>query len=162
MVRLPLNKINQYSKVNETFLSFVQEFEREPSMEELGELLDLSPDDVAAVLSGAGKHLSVDAPLTDDEGSMSLIDVLSIDDEQSPDLKLMEQSIKDEIKYGIASLSPREIEILKAYYGIDHPKAYNLEEVSEIVGITRERVRQIRDRAIRRLRRSMKTDTFNM
>ena len=156
MVRLPLGKVNQYTKVNEAFLSFVQEFEREPSLEEISEILNISTDDVASVLSGAGKHLSVDAPLNDDEGSASMLDMLSLGDEESPDIKMMEESIREEVKYGMASLAPREIQVLKAYFGIDHPKAYSLEEVGEITGLTRERVRQIRDRAIRRLRKTMR------
>ena len=155
MVRIPLHKMNMYTKVNEAFLSFVQEFEREPTIEELAELLNMNPQDVATVLSGAGNHLSVDAPLSDEEGSISMVDTPTHGDEESPDLKLMEQSLRDEIKYGKAALSPREIQILSAYFGIDQSKPLNLEEVGEMYGLTRERVRQIKDRALRRLRKSL-------
>lgn len=160
MVRLPLNKVNMYSKVNEAFLSFVQEFEREPTNEELGELLNMNPNDVASVLSGAGKHLSVDAPLTDDEGSISMIDTMTIGDEESPDLRLMEQSLREDVKYGLSVLSPREMQVLSAYFGIDHSKAMTLEEIGELYGLTRERVRQIKDRALRRLKKSMSNSSM--
>ena len=160
MVRLPLNKVNMYSKVNEAYLSFVQEFEREPTNEELGELLNMNPNDVASVLSGAGKHLSVDAPLTDDEGSISMIDTMAIGDEESPDLHLMEQSLREDVKYGLSVLSPREMQVLSAYFGIDHSKAMTLEEIGELYGLTRERVRQIKDRALRRLKKFMSNSSM--
>lgn len=160
MVRLPLNKVNMYSKVNEAYLSFVQQFEREPTNEELGELLGINPNDVASVLSGAGRHLSVDAPLTEDENSVSMVDTMSLGDEDSPDLQLMEQSLRDEVKYGLAALSPRETQVLSAYFGIDHTKAMTLEEIGELYGLTRERVRQIKDRALRRLKKSMNSGTM--
>ncbi|MBK8700178.1 MAG: RNA polymerase sigma factor RpoD/SigA [Saprospiraceae bacterium] len=155
MVRIPLHKMNMYTKVNEAFLSFVQEFEREPTIEELAELLNMAPLDVSTVLAGAGNHLSVDAPLTDDEGSISMLDTLTHGDEESPDLRLMEQSLRDEIKYGMSSLSPREIQILSAYFGIDQQKPLNLEEIGDLYALTRERVRQIKDRALRRLRKNL-------
>ena len=140
-----------YSKVNEAYLSFVQQFEREPTNEELGELLGINPNDVASVLSGAGRHLSVDAPLTEDENSVSMVDTMSLGDEDSPDLQLMEQSLRDEVKYGLAALSPRETQVLSAYFGIDHSKAMTLEEIGELYGLTRERVRQIKEKAIKRI-----------
>jgi RNA polymerase primary sigma factor len=155
MVRLPLNKVNLYSKVNEAYLSFVQEFEREPTNEELAELLNISENDVASVISGAGKHLSIDAPLTDEEGSISMVDTLTSNEDESPDLMLMEQSLRDEVKFGLQVLSPREAQVLSAYFGIGHPKALNLEEIGDLYGLTRERVRQIKDRALRRLKKSM-------
>ena len=133
MVRIPLHKMNMYTKVNEAFYPFVQEFEREPTIEELADLLNMNPQDVSTVLSGAGNHLSVDAPLSDEEGSIAMVDTLTHGDEESPDLKLMEQSLRDEIKYGMAALSPREIQILSAYFGIDQTKPLNLEEVGENV-----------------------------
>ena len=157
MVRLPLNKVNMYSKVNEAYLSFVQQFEREPTNEELGELLGINPNDVASVLSGAGRHLSVDAPLTEDENSVSMVDTMSLGDEDSPDLQLMEQSLRDEVKYGLAALSQRETQVLSAYFGIDHSKAMTLEEIGEKFDLTRERVRQIKEKGIRRLKHTSRS-----
>jgi RNA polymerase primary sigma factor len=155
MVRIPTHKMNQYSKVNEAYLSFIQEFEREPTMEELGDILNMSPTDVSHILSGSSSHTSMDAPLSDDDGSISMADLLTQSEDESPDEGLIQQSIKDEIKYGMASLSPKEIEIVSAYFGINHVKPMNLEEIGDLYGLTRERVRQIKDRALRRLRRKL-------
>lgn len=154
IVRLPVNKVNMYSKANEANLNFIQEHEREPSLEELGEILDMAPNDVGSILSGAGRHMSTDAPLGDDEGSMTMIDKLSVGGDDSPDLSLMKESLKEEVKFGLQSLSPREIQVLTAYYGFDG-NSMTLEEIGDQFGLTRERVRQIRDRAIRRLKRTM-------
>ena len=155
IVRLPLNKVGSYNKVNEAFLSFVQEFEREPTNEELAELLDMTPKEVANMLKGNGRHLSVDAPLSGEEGDSTMLDVISAGDEGlSPDGNLMEQSLKEEVQQGLSILSPREVEVLSSYYGLNGYKSLTLEEIGELYGLTRERVRQIKERAIRRLRKS--------
>ncbi len=155
MVRLPVNKLASYKRVNEAYVSFVQEFEREPSHEEIADILDIKVKDVAAVLQGGGRHLSVDAPVSNDEGSSTMLDLISEDGENLPDLKLMEQSLHQEIVNGLAILSPREVEVLKAYYGLNNKSPLNLEEIGELYGLTRERVRQIKERALRRLRKSV-------
>ncbi len=154
IVRLPLNKVGSYNKVNEAFLSFVQEFEREPTNEELAELLDMSPKEVANMLKGNGRHVSVDAPLSGEDGDSTMLDVISSDEGMSPDGTLMEQSLKEEVQQGLSILSPREVEVLSAYYGLNGYKPLTLEEIGELYGLTRERVRQIKERAIRRLRKS--------
>jgi RNA polymerase primary sigma factor len=154
IVRLPLNKVGSYNKINEAFLSFVQEFEREPTDEELAELLDLSPKEVANMLQGSGRHVSFDAPISGDENNSTMLDLVSNDEEDMPDLKLMEQSLKEEVKHGLSILSPREVEVLSAYYGLNGHKSLTLEEIGEMYDLTRERVRQIKERAIRRLRKS--------
>jgi RNA polymerase primary sigma factor len=155
MVRIPTHKLNQYTKVNEAFLHFVQKFEREPTMEELSDILEMSVADITAILSGGSKHTSMDAPISDDEGSISMSELMAQDIEQAPDENLMIESVKDEIKYGMASLSPKEIQIVSAYFGIDHTKAMNLEEIGDLYGLTRERVRQIKDRALRRIKKKL-------
>lgn len=155
MVRLPLSKVGAYNKVNEAFTSFVQEFEREPTHEELAELLDISPKEVANMLRGGNKHLSMDAPMSSEEGSSTMLDVFTLGDEDSPDIKLMEESLKREVFNGLSILSPREIEVLSAYYGLNGHSSLNLEEIGELYGLTRERVRQIKERALRRLRKSV-------
>jgi len=155
MVRLPLSKVGAYNKVNEAFTSFVQEFEREPTHEELAELLDISPKEVANMLRGGNKHLSMDAPMSSEEGSSTMLDVFTLGDEDSPDIKLMEESLKREVFNGLSILSPREIEVLSAYYGLNGHSSSNLEEIGELYGLTRERVRQIKERALRRLRKSV-------
>ncbi len=155
MVRLPLNKVNSYSKVNEAYVSFTQKFEREPSIEELADLLEMKPKEVSNVLHNSnGRHISVDAPIGGDEGSSTMLDVMALGDEESPDLSLMAQSLKDEVLNGLSTLSPREVDVLRAYYGLGGHASLNLEEIGELYGLTRERVRQIKERALRRLRKS--------
>jgi RNA polymerase primary sigma factor len=154
IVRLPLNKVGSYNKVNEAFITFVQEFEREPSEEELAELLDMTPKEVSNMLKGGTRHVSFDAPLSGEDGDATMLDLISGDIEMSPDNFLMEQSLKDEVQQGLSILSPREIEVLSAYYGLNNQKALTLEEIGELYSLTRERVRQIKERAIRRLRKS--------
>ena len=154
IVRLPLNKVGSYNKVNEAYLSFVQEFEREPTHEELAEVLEMKPKEIATMLRGNSKHVSFDAPIGGENNDATMLDVVSSDLDESPDLKLMEQSLKDEIKHGLSILSPREVEVLSSYYGLNNHKSLTLEEIGELYGLTRERVRQIKERAIRRLRKS--------
>jgi RNA polymerase primary sigma factor len=154
IVRLPLNKVGSYNKVNEAFVSFVQEFEREPTHEELAELLDMTPKEISNMLRGSGKHVSMDAPLGSDENDSTMLDVYVSEEDTAPDNSLMEQSLKDEVQQGLSILSPREVEVLSAYYGLNGNKPLTLEEIGEMYGLTRERVRQIKERAIRRLRKS--------
>lgn len=155
IVRLPLNKVGSYNKVNEAFLSFVQEFEREPTNEELADILDLSPREINNMLKGNSRHLSFDAPMSGEEGDSTMLDVIvgSVP-EDSPDNNLMEQSLKEEVQQGLSILSPREVEVLSSYYGLNGYKSLTLEEIGDLYGLTRERVRQIKERAIRRLRKS--------
>lgn len=154
IVRLPLNKVGSYNKVNEAYLAFIQQFEREPSNEELGELLEMNPKEVGNMLKGNGRHVSVDAPLSGEEGDSTMLDVITDEDDMGPDFRLMEQSLKDEVKQGLSILNIREVEVLSAYYGLEGQKPLTLEEIGEMYGLTRERVRQIKERAIRRLRKS--------
>lgn len=155
IVRLPLNKVGSYNKINEAFLSFVQEFEREPTHEELAELLNMTPKEISNMLKGNGRHVSVDAPISGEDGDSTMLDMISSDEEgESPDGSLMEQSLKEEVQQGLSILSPREVEVLSSYYGLNGQKSLTLEEIGDLYGLTRERVRQIKERAIRRLRKS--------
>ena len=154
IVRLPLNKVGSYNKVNEAFLNFVQEFEREPTNEELAELLEMTPKEINNMLKGNGRHLSFDAPLSGDDGDSTMLDVVSSEEGILPDNNLMEQSLKEEVQQGLSILSPREVEVLSSYYGLNNYKSLTLEEIGDLYGLTRERVRQIKERAIRRLRKS--------
>lgn len=160
IVRLPLNKVSAYNKVNQVYTSFIQEFEREPSVEELSEILEIPAKEIALVLKGSGKHISVDAPLSEDEDSSTLLDMMTMDDSISPDLKLMEESIQKEIAIGLSVLSPREVSILEGFYGLNAGKPLSLEELALRYDLTRERVRQIRDRALGRLRKSYSRKAF--
>ena len=154
IVRLPLNKVGSYNKVNEAYLSFVQKFEREPTNEELAELLGMTAKEISNMLKGNGRHLSVDAPLSGEDGDSTMLDVISSEQDMTPDGRLMDQSLKEEVKNGLSILSPREVEVLSSYYGLNNHKSLTLEEIGELYGLTRERVRQIKERAIRRLRKS--------
>jgi len=153
IVRLPLNKVGSYNKINEAYISFVQRFEREPTNQELGDILDLSPKDIQTMLQGNIRHLSFDAPISSEDGSSTMLDIMPDVDSQ-PDVKLMEESLRTEVREGLAILSPREIEVLSSYYGLNGEKALTLEEIGDLYGLTRERVRQIKERALRRLRKS--------
>ncbi len=155
IVRLPLNKVGSYNKVNEAFLSFVQEFEREPTNEELADILNINPREINNMLKGNGRHLSFDAPMSGEEGDSTMLDVIvGSEPADSPDNNLMEQSLKEEVQQGLSILSPREVEVLSSYYGLNGYKSLTLEEIGDLYGLTRERVRQIKERAIRRLRKS--------
>lgn len=160
IVRLPLNKVGSYHKINGAFRSFVQEFEREPTNEELAELLNITAKDVANVLKGNTRHVSVDAPVSSEEGSATMLDFITSGDEDLPDNQLMEESLKEEVQQGLSILSPREVEVLSTYYGLNGYKALTLEEIGDLYGLTRERVRQIKERAIRRLRKSYNRNTL--
>ena len=155
IVRLPLNKVGSYNKVNEAYLSFIQEFEREPTHEELAELLGIQPKEVRNMLKGGGRHVSVDAPIKGgEESDATMLDLMINDDQVRPDSILLKESLKEEIQEGLQILSPREVEVLSSYYGLEGKKSLTLEEIGELYNLTRERVRQIKERAIRRLRKS--------
>ena len=161
LVRLPTNKVGSYNKVNEVHISFVQKYEREPTNEELAELLGVKPKDIATVLQGGKRHISFDAPISTQEDASTMLDMMMNEDEDlKPDLKLMEESLQIEVRHGLSTLSPREVEVLSIYYGLNGKKELNLEEIGDMFGLTRERVRQIKERAIRRLRKSFKRSSL--
>ena len=155
LVRLPLNKVGSYNRVNEAYVSFQQEFEREPSIEELADVLEMKPKDVKTTLQSNRRHISFDAPVGGEDGDATYLDLMDFDSIEKPDRKLMEQSLKEEVEYGLSMLSPREVEVLSAYYGLNGKRAMTLEEIGEMYGLTRERVRQIKERSIRRLRKAI-------
>ncbi|MBL7813436.1 MAG: RNA polymerase sigma factor RpoD/SigA [Saprospiraceae bacterium] len=154
IVRLPLNKVGSYNRVNEAYISFVQEFEREPSNEELGEILEMTPKEVANMLRSNTRHVSMDSPLGGEDSDATMLDVFVSDGDRMPDTELLDESLREEVQQGLAILSEREKEVISAYYGLNEFKALTLEEIGEAFGLTRERVRQIKERAIRRLRKS--------
>jgi RNA polymerase primary sigma factor len=155
IVRMPLNKVGSYNKVNDAYISFVQEFERDPSDEELAELLGITPREVQAMLRGSNRHVSLDAPLAGSEdGDATMLDVMVPEESGEPDLELMAESLREEVALGLNILSPREMEVIASYYGLNGYQALTLDEIGELYGLTRERVRQIKERALRRLRKS--------
>lgn len=154
MVRLPLNKVGSYNKVNEEFIKFVQEFEREPSNEELGAILEMTPKEISNMLRTNTRHVSMDSPIGGDDSDATLIDLYVSEDDVTPDSLLLDESLRDEVLQGLTILSEREKEVISAYYGLNNFKPLTLEEIGEKYALTRERVRQIKERAIRRLRKS--------
>ena len=159
IVRMPHNKSTSYNRLNEAFVSFVQEFEREPTHEELADLLNVNIRDVINNMPGASRHVSFDAPVSSDEDSFTLLDMIETDENMQPDLKLMEESLRLDIQYSLNALAPREAEVLAYYFGLKGEKPLTLDEIGATLELTRERVRQIKERAIRRLRKTMKKNT---
>ena len=159
IVRLPLNKIGNINKINRAFSELEQVHEREPSVDEIAEALELSPDEVETSLRNNSRAVSMDAPLGDESDSGTLYDVLGSRDSQRPDSHLMDQSLKEEIERALQTLTPRESDVLKLYFGIEATAKTNLtlEEVGMKFDLTRERVRQIKEKAIRRLKHSSRS-----
>jgi RNA polymerase primary sigma factor len=159
IVRMPINKAGSYNKVNEAYLSFVQQFEREPTDEELAELLGMSEREVNTLLRSGSRHVSLDAPLGGlDDTDATMLDVMVTEDIAEPDMDLMAESLREDVALGLNILSPREVEVISSYYGLNGYTAITLDEIAELYGLTRERVRQIKERAIRRLRKSYSGD----
>jgi RNA polymerase primary sigma factor len=151
IVRLPLNKIGSINKINKAFGELEQRFEREPTILELAQALELAPEDIKDALRSAGRHVSMDAPLTQDEDG-NLYDVLLSNDSPGPDRGLLTDSLRKEIERALTILSPREADIIRFYYGLNGKHAFTLEEIAEKFNLTRERVRQIKEKAIKRLK----------
>jgi len=156
IVRLPLNRVGALNKIGKAYSILEQEFEREPSAAELASELDMEIEEVSDALKIGGRHVSVDAPFQSGEENR-LLDILEDSEEPSPDFTLMSDSLKREIKRALSSLSEREAEVVKLYYGFEKDNALTLEEIGEMFHLTRERVRQIKEKAIRRLRHTSRS-----
>ena len=150
IVRLPLNQVGSVNKINKVLSKFEQEHERRPSVEEISESLDLPEDKIDEAINASNRHVSVDAPFVDGEDN-SLLDVLVNDDAPMADRALLVESLKSEINKALKVLNERERGVIEAFYGINQPEL-TLEEIGAKFGLTRERVRQIKEKAIRRLR----------
>jgi len=151
IVRLPLNRYSQINKIKKTVDVLEQKFEREPTVPEITQAIELAPNDVAEAIKNAGRYISFDAPLGQDEET-NMYDVLLNEDNSGPDKKLMTDSLRKEIDRVINTLTQREGNIIRIYYGLNGNHAHTLEEIGEQYNLTRERVRQIKERAIRRLK----------
>ncbi len=156
IIRLPLNRIGILSKVWKAYIDLQQEYEREPTAEELASELDLEIEVVVDTLKIAGKHISFETPVKSGDQGV-LMDLLINGDEPSPDYKLMSNSLHKDIDRSLSLLTKRESEVLRLYYGIDTDHAYTLEEIGEKFHLTRERARQIKEKAIRRLRHTSRS-----
>ena len=151
IVRLPLNKIGSINKINRTFSALEQVYEREPSVNEIAQALEMAPDEVKESLKSSGRHVSMDAPITsEEEGSM--YDVMTNKDTPSPDKGLINDSLRREIERALSTLTHREANIIRLYFGLNGKHAHTLEEIGEEFSLTRERVRQIKEKAIKRLK----------
>lgn len=155
IVRLPLNKIGTINKINKAFAHLEQELHREPRVDEVAQYLDISESEVKDSLRNSFRHLSMDASLNQDDDN-NMYDVLKAEEMPTPDKGLMYESLRLEIDRVITTLSPREADIIKLYFGLDSKHPLTLEEIGEKFDLTRERVRQIKEKAIRRLKHASK------
>ena len=156
IVRLPLNQVGSLNKINKAFSKLEQEFEREPSAEELAKILELPEDKVADTMKVSGRHVSMDAPLVNGEEN-SLLDVLVNQDSPRADHSLMSESLQREIERSLSTLTERERDVIKLFFGIGLNHGLTLEEIGAKFDLTRERVRQIKEKAISRLRHSSRS-----
>ncbi|MCE5346103.1 MAG: RNA polymerase sigma factor RpoD/SigA [Bacteroidales bacterium] len=150
IVRLPVNKIGSINRINRAFARLEQNYEREPSSQEIADILDMIPEDVKDALKTNGRTVSMDAPISAEEDN-TMYDVMQSSDNPSPDKNLINESLAYEIERALNTLSPRESKVLKLYFGLGMKHPYTLEEIGEELRLTRERVRQIKEKAIKRI-----------
>ncbi len=156
IVRLPLNKIGSINKINKMYAFLEQENERPPSAEEIAKKLDMTVNDVKESMKNSGRHVSMDAPLIEGEDS-NLYDVLNAGESPNPDKTLLHESLRIEINRALETLTPREADVVKLYFGLGEHQPMTLEEIGETFDLTRERVRQIKEKAIRRLKHTSRS-----
>jgi len=156
VVRLPLNRVGALNKIGKALSDLEQEFEREPSSSEIADKLEMTPYEVSDTLMMSGKHLSLDAPFSQDEESR-LLDVLENEEMPAPDTTLLDESLRIEVERALDTLTEREAEVVKLYFGLGREHPLTLEEIGELFKLTRERVRQIKEKAIKRLRHASRS-----
>lgn len=156
IVRLPLNRVGSLNKISKTFSELEQKFEREPSPDELAEVLEVTTNEVVDTMKISGRHVSMDAPFVQGEEN-SLLDVLENDMEEKPDTGLMNDSLRREVQRALSTLTQREADVITLYFGLNGEHSMTLEEIGEKFNLTRERVRQIKEKAIRRLRHTSRS-----
>ena len=157
IVRLPLNKIGSINKINKTYAFLEQSHERPPSAEEIAKELDMTINDVKESMKNSGRHVSMDAPLVEGEDS-NLYDVLRSGESPNPDKELLHESLRTEIERALETLTPREADVIRLYFGLGNQHPMTLEEIGETFDLTRERVRQIKEKAIRRLKHTSRSN----
>lgn len=156
IVRLPLNRVGSLNKISKTFSELEQKYEREPSPDELADVLEVTTNEVVDTMKISGRHVSMDAPFVQGEEN-SLLDVLENDAEGTPDASLMTDSLRKEVQRALSTLTQREADVISLYFGLNGEHAMTLEEIGEKFSLTRERVRQIKEKAIRRLRHTSRS-----
>lgn len=158
IVRLPLNKIGAINKINKTFSKLEQEFEREPTADEISSVLEITAQDVNDSMRTNSRHISMDAPLSSGEdNSSNMYDLLENEDAPSPENGLLNESLRREIERSLRTLTTREAEVVRCFFGLSGQHALTLEEIGERFELTRERVRQIKEKAIRRLKHNSRS-----
>ena len=156
IVRLPLNKIGSINKINKAYAQLEQQFEREPNADEIATLLGISENEVKESLKNSGRHVSMDAPLVQDEDN-TMYDVLKSEENSTPDTGLLYESLRKEIERAVSTLTQREADVIRLYFGLNGSHPMTLEEIGEKFDLTRERVRQIKEKAIRRLKHTSRS-----
>ena len=158
IVRLPLNKIGSINRINKAFSELEQRLERPPSADELAELLECTSDEIRQSMAINGKHFSLDAPMVEgDDSSSNMYDILLNDSLPSPEIELVSESLRIEINRSLSTLTQREGDVVRLYYGLNGKYPLTLEEIGEQFELTRERVRQIKEKAIRRLKHTARS-----
>lgn len=156
VVRIPLNRVGSLNKLNRTFSSLEQKFQRDPSPEELAEILELTPEEVSDTMQMGTRQVSINAPFVQGEEN-GLLDVLEDESEDTPDSTLIHNSLRQDVQRSLSTLSQRESDVISLYYGLNGRPAMTLEEIGETFRLTRERVRQIKEKGIRRLRQTSRS-----
>lgn len=159
VVRLPLNRVGSLNKISKAFSELEQKFQREPLPEELAEIMEITTEEIESTLRVAGRHVSMNAPLIQGEEN-SLMDVLHDENDKTPDSGLMTDSLQKEVARALATLTQRESEVISYYFGLNGNHPLTLEEIGERFSLTRERVRQIKEKATRRLRHTSRSSTL--
>ncbi len=159
IVRLPLNRVGSLNKISKTFSELEQKFEREPSPDELADVLEVTTNEVVDTMKISGRHVSMDAPFVQGEEN-SLLDVLENDTEVTPDQGLLTDSLRKEVQRTLSTLTQREADVITLYFGLNGEHSMTLEEIGEKFNLTRERVRQIKEKAIRRLRHTSRSKSL--
>jgi len=159
LVRLPLNRISSLGKIHRAFIELEQKYEREPTNEELASVLEMTADEVAKNMKLRNKHVSMDAPFSE-EGEGSLLDVMIDEQDDTPEDPLMRDSLKVEVDRALSTLTQREREVVIYFFGLSGQVNLTLEEIGQQLGLTRERVRQIKEKAVRRLRHTNRNKTL--
>jgi RNA polymerase primary sigma factor len=159
IVRLPLNRVGSLNRISKTFSDLEQKFQREPTAVELAEVLEVAISEVDDNMKISGRHISMDAPFVQGEEN-SLLDVLSNDSAEAPDSNLIVDSLRREVQRALATLTQRESDVIALYFGLNGEHTMTLEEIGEKFSLTRERVRQIKEKATRRLRQSSRSKTL--
>jgi len=156
MVRLPYNKVNLISQINNVQQKFYQEFEREPSVSELADLLDLPEEEMSNILISNARHSSLDEPVSSDDDSQARLEILIDEDQFTPDMNLMDESLRSEINFAIKHLSPKEGTVIRMIFGLDGYPVSTVEDIARSISLSVDRTRQLKEHAFRRLRKLIK------